>query len=134
MAITSQFSDMTSSPNFFDVVLFLLSSLVTCLSFMSISSLVQGSWQFLFIRDWPEIGNTPVWVLPNIWRLGQVKNTKFITKVSNKILLNAVKCQGYSFYRFWVVKVKPTGGGGGVKLPPPPRLGLRCKFKYTYIS
>ena len=26
-----------------------------------------------------EIGNTPVWVLPNVWRLGQVKNTKFGT-------------------------------------------------------
>ena len=34
MKMTSQFSDMTSSSNFFDVVLFLLSSLVTGLSFM----------------------------------------------------------------------------------------------------
>ena len=33
-------SDMTSSSNFFKVVLFLLSSLVTCPSLMSISSLV----------------------------------------------------------------------------------------------
>ena len=55
MTITSQFSDMTSSSNFFDVVLFLLSSLVTGPSFMSISSLVLELWQFSFIRDWPEI-------------------------------------------------------------------------------
>ena len=41
--------------NFFDVVLFLLSSLVTGPSFMSISSLVLELWQFFFIRDWPEI-------------------------------------------------------------------------------
>ena len=36
------------------------------------------------------------------------------------MLLNAAKCQGYSFYRFWVAK--PTGGGvlG---------LGLGLKFK-----
>ena len=36
------------------------------------------------------------------------------------MLLNAAKCQGYSFYRLWVIKGKPTGGGGGggVKLPP----------------
>ena len=34
MKMTSQFSDMTSSSNFFDVVLFLLSSFVTGLSFM----------------------------------------------------------------------------------------------------
>ena len=40
---------------FFDVVLFLLSSLVTGRSFMSISSLVLELSQFSFIRDWPEI-------------------------------------------------------------------------------
>ena len=67
----------------------------------------------------PEIGNTPIWVLPNIWRLGQVMDTKFGTNVSNRMLLNAAKFQGYSFYRFWVIKGKPTGVGG-VKLPPPP--------------
>ena len=30
----------------------------------------------------PKIGNTSVSVLPNIWRLGQVKDTKFVTNVS----------------------------------------------------
>ena len=39
---------------FFDVVLFLLSSLVTGRSFMSISALILELWQFSFIRDWPE--------------------------------------------------------------------------------
>ena len=57
-----------------------------------------------------EIENTPVWVLPNIWRLGRVKDTKFDTNVSNKMLLNAEKCQSYSVYHFWVIKGKPTGG------------------------
>ena len=55
MTMTSQFSDMTSTSNFFDVVLFLLSSLVTGPSLMSISSLVLELWQVSFIRDWPEI-------------------------------------------------------------------------------
>ena len=45
----------------------------------------------------PGIGNTPVWVLLNIWRLEQVKNTNFDMNVSNKMLLNVTKCQGYSF-------------------------------------
>ena len=64
----------------------------------------------------PEIGNTPVWVLPNIWRLGWVRNTEiteFGTSVSNKMLLNAAKYQGYTFYLFWVIirrGVKFTGG------------------------
>ena len=66
----------------------------------------------------PEIENTPVWVLPNIWRLGRVMDTKFGTNESNRMLLNAAKFQGYSFYRFWAVKKKPTKGA--VKLPPPP--------------
>ena len=26
------------------------------------------------------------------------------------MLLNPAKCQGYSFYHFWVIKGKPTGG------------------------
>ena len=60
MTMTSQFSDMTSSSNFFDVVLFLLSSLVTGPSFMSISSLVLELWQFSFIRDWPEIRKSEI--------------------------------------------------------------------------
>ena len=47
----------------------------------------------------PEIGNNPVWVLPNIWRLGRVMDIKFVTNVSNtnRMLLNAAKFQGYSF-------------------------------------
>ena len=60
-----------------------------------------------------DIGNTPIWVLPNIWRLEQVMDTKFGANVSNRILLNAAKFQGYSLYRFWVIKRKPTGGDGG---------------------
>ena len=39
----------------------------------------------------PEIGNTLVCVLPNTWRLGQVKDNKFDKNVSNKMLLNAAK-------------------------------------------
>ena len=59
MTKTSQFPDMTSTSIFFCLflpfALFLLSSLVTVPSFMSISSLVLELWQFSFIRDWPEI-------------------------------------------------------------------------------
>ena len=60
MPMTSQFSDMTSTSHFFDVVLFLLSSLVTSPSFMSILSLVLELWQFSFIRDWPEIRKSEI--------------------------------------------------------------------------
>ena len=81
----------------------------------------------------PEIGNTPVWILPNIWRLGRVRDAKFGTNVSNKKLLNAAKCQGYSRYRFSVIKTKPTRGGN--YLPPPtPRLGLKETHHVTFLS
>ena len=61
----------------------------------------------------PKIGNTPV--LPNTWRLRRVKDTKFGTDASNEMLLNAAKCQDYSFYRFWVLKGRPKRGDS---LPP----------------
>ena len=106
-------NDATISQNeviveFCDVVLFLLSSLVTSPSFMSISSLVQELWaMYPWLKRNLEIGNTSVWVLSNIWRLGRVRNTKFGTNVSNKMLLNAAKCQGYSFFFcFRVIKGK----------------------------
>ena len=112
MTMTSQFSDMTSSSNFFDVVLFLLSSLVTGPSFMSISSLVLELWQFSFIRDWPEILKSEIptsnfcpisgdwgklWT-PNLARMSLIEFYWF-----------AAKFQDYIFYRFWINKGKPTG-------------------------
>ena len=57
----------------------------------------------------PETGNTPVRLLLNICILRGVRDTKCCTSVSNKTWLNAAKCQGYKFYRFWVIKGKPIG-------------------------
>ena len=63
-----------------------------------------------------EIWKKPIEVLPNIWRLGRVKNANFGTNVSYKTLLSSAKCQGYCFYCFWVIKGKPRGGGEGGKI------------------
>ena len=46
MAMTLQFINMTSLRKHFEIVLFILSSLVTSPSFMSISPLVMELWQF----------------------------------------------------------------------------------------
>ena len=56
-----------------------------------------------------EIGETPVWVLYNIWRQEWIRDTKFAINVSNENLLNAAKCYVYSFYHFWVIKGRPSG-------------------------
>ena len=68
----------------------------------------------------PELGSTPVWVVwLNIWRFGQVRDTRFGPNVSYKMLLNVGKCQNHRLYYFWVNK--PTerwGGGGGSKITP----------------
>ena len=114
MTMTRQLRDTTSSSKFFDVVLFLFSRLVTGPCFQSVSSLVLELWQFSLTKEFTRnlvIGNTPVWVFPNIWRLGWVMDTKFGKNVSNKMLLNVAKLQGYSFYGFWVIKGKLTGSG-----------------------
>ena len=67
----------------------------------------------------PEIGNTLVWVFPNIWRLGQIMDIKFGTNVSNRMLLNVAKYQGYSFYRFWVIELlRENQLGGKISTPP----------------
>ena len=52
----------------------------------------------------------------NIWRLEWVRDTKFGTDVFNKIILNAPKCEGYSFYCFWFIKGK---------LPPPSQIRVK---------
>ena len=102
----------------FSRCLILLIKLVTGPSLMSISLPVLELWQF-FIRDWPGIlilEIPPFWVLPNIWRLGRVRDPKYGTNVSNELLLCDAKCQGYRFYRFYVIIAKLTGE---LKLPPP---------------
>ena len=110
---------------------FLLSILVTGPNFMSISSLVPELWQFFFYKGLnrnQEIQNFPVWVLPNILRVGWVRGIKFGTNVSNKMLLNVAKGQCYSFYHFWFIKGKPTKeGGGGGKFTVPPPIQIRVK-------
>ena len=77
----------------------------------------------------PEIGNTPAWVLLNIWSLGPVWDIKFDTIVSYKMLLNAAKCQGNNFYGFWVIKGTPAGRK--ISPPSPSKLGLSFYLSYS---
>ena len=112
IASTSQFSDMTSSSNFFWSCLFLLITLVTSPIFMSTLSLVLESWQFPVIRDWREIRKSEIppsefYPISRDW--DELGITDLARMSLIKCLLNAAKCLGYSSYSFWVIKGKPTG-------------------------
>ena len=110
---------------FFDVVLFLLSSLVTGARFMSISSLVLELWQFPFIRDWPEI------------RKSEISPSEFCPisvdwdelSLPNLAQMFLIECywvlQNSRVTTFSVFESLRENHLEGVKLPPsPPRLGL----------
>ena len=74
----------------------------------------------------PEIGNTPIWVFPNIWRLAWETITKFGKNVSNRMLRKVAKCQTYSFYHFWVIKGKATERGGS-------KIRVKSKHKSAFL-
>ena len=102
--------------SFFDVGLFLLWSLVTGPSFMSISSLFLELRQFSLARDWPELRKSEIppsefHQIYGDW--GKLIIPRFSTNFSKEMLLNVVKRQDYSFYPVWVIKGKPTEGWCG---------------------
>ena len=126
---------MTLTSNFFDVVLFLLSGLVTGPSFMSISSLVLKLWKFSFIRDWPEIrkSETPPSEFSPIsgdWRKLWMPDLARMSLIECYWMLFQLQC--YSFYRFWVIKGKATRGVKWLAPPPPPlRLAVRVWLQWS---
>ena len=123
----SQFSNMTSLSFFFFFWCYFLSHVKFSYWSMFHDNIITGagvmgiSFYKRLTRSL-EIRNTLVVGLPNIWRLGQVRTTKFGRNVSSKILLRFTKCQDHSFYCFCVIKGKPTGVGAKITPPPPPYL------------
>ena len=64
-------------------------------------------------------------ILPEIWK----------SEVSNDILLNAAKFQGYSLYRFWFIMRKPAVGRGATITPThTPILWLSGKFSQKLVD
>ena len=127
ITMTSQFSNMMSSSIFYFWHCFVSLVKFSYWSKFHVNSITGSGIMAIFfykgLNRNLEIENSPVWVLPNIWRLGWVMDTKCGTNVSNRMLLNVAKFQSYSFYRLWVIKGKRTGGaggGGGGKISPNP--------------
>ena len=95
---------MRSSSNFLTLQCFLVKVSYWSKFHVNIRLMVLELWQFSFIKHWLEIRKSEiVWVLPNIWRLGQFRNIKFGANVSNEMLLNAAKW--YRFYHFWATNL-----------------------------
>ena len=124
MTMISRFADMTSSQFvcfvlfclfvcFIYVALFLLSSLVAGISFMSISLMVLELWQFSFIKDWPEIQKSEI--PPSEFCLISGDSSKF--GIANLAPMILIKC--YWMLQndcFSVIKGKSTKGR--VKISP----------------
>ena len=93
MTMTSQFVDMNVIVNFFDVFLVKFSYWS---KFQIKSLLVLELYQFLFIRDWPEILKSEIpssefSPISGDWGKLGIPNLAQMTNVSNKKLLKAAK-------------------------------------------
>ena len=122
--MTSQFADMASSPIFFWHCLVSLVMFSYWSKFHSISWLVLELWQFSFIKHWPKLWKleTPLskfFPISGDWGELEIPNLAQLSLMNVKSL-DVAKCQGYSFYRFWVIKGKSTGSK--ITLPPISRL------------
>ena len=105
-------SNIAPSSGFYDIAVFFFSywskfhlNIITSSRVMAIF-LCKGLTRNL------EIVNNPIGILSNIWRLGQVKNAKFVTNVCNEMFLNA------RFTAFTVSTLLRENQQGFVKLPP----------------
>ena len=126
MTMSSQFADITSSLNFFDVVLFLMSSLVTGRSFATISSLVLDLWQFSFIKDWPEFWKsekTPSEFCPIFGDWGELGIPNSARRSLMKCYWTLHNARFTAFTVFELLRENQKGGeeaAGAVKLPSSP--------------
>ena len=122
--MTSQFANMTSSSNFFDVVLFLLSSLVIGPTVMSISSPVLELRQFSFIWDWLEIRKSEI--PPS--EFCQIPGDWDELEIPNSAGMSIMKCywmlQNARVTAFTVSELLRENQQGVRGINPPPRLGL----------
>ena len=102
--------------NFVNLAVVFISSLVSGPGLLWISSLVLELWQFLLIKDWPEIRQLKItlsvfFAISENWGTLGIPNLALLSnkKITNKKLLNAAKCQGYSLYHFGIIWGKPIG-------------------------
>ena len=129
ITMTSQFFDMKSLSNFFDVALFFLSILLTSPSFMSISSLALELWQFSFIRDWPDIRKSELPLsefcpISGDWGELWIQNLTRMSLIECYSILQISRVTVFAIFEF----LRESQLGGGEYPTHPPRLELRKKL------
>ena len=133
--MTSQFFDMTSSLNFFDVVVFVLSSSDTGPSFMLMSRLVLELWQFSFIKDWTKIRKSEIpssssSLISGQWGKSGIPNLAQMSLINCYSTLQNARVKAFTFSEL----LRENQQVGKITPPPPrPRLGLKSfvSFKFT---
>ena len=113
--------NLTSSSNFFDVVLFFLSGLVTGPNFISISSLPLELWQFTFIRHWPEIRKSEIpssefCSIYGDWRKLGIPNLDRMSLMKCYLILQNARDTAFT-----VSELFRETNRGVYNYPPPPR-------------
>ena len=126
---------MTSSLNFFDVLVFVLSSLVTSPSFMSMSWLVLELWQFSFIKDWPEIRKLEI-PLSRFYLISGEWGKSGVPNLARMFPINCYSILQNSMVTAFTVSELLRGNQQVGKITPAPALSrLRLKsfvsFKFT---
>ena len=130
--MTSKFFAMTSTSNFFEIVLFHLSCLVTGPSFMSISSLVLEWWQFSFMRDWPEIRKSEIHSsefcpIAGDWGKLWIPHLTRMSLIECYWMLQSSRATAFTTFEL----LRDNQLGRGTITPPPPRpTQIRVKFSY----
>ena len=133
--MTSQFTDLTSTSNFFDVSLLLLSRVVTGPSFMSKSSVVLELWQFSFIRDWPKIRKSeipPSEFCPIVrdWDELWILNLARMSLIECYWMLQNSRVTAFTVFEL----LRKNEPGGRVKLPPPPHTDYLRSMFHWYVQ
>ena len=119
--MTPEFVNMISSSIFFEVVVFLLSSLATVSSFMSISWLALEFWQFLFLFLFIEVRKLEI-PLPcpifGDWEKLAISNLARMSLIKCYWLLQNVRVIAFTISELW--RETNRGRGESVKLSPSP--------------
>ena len=134
--MTPEFVNMMSSSSFFEVVVFLLSSLATVPSFMSISWLAVEFWQFLFLFLFIEVRKLEI-PLPcpifGDWEKLAIPNLARMSLIKCYWLLQNVRIIAFTVSELW--RETNRGRGGECKIislpTDPPGFGLKHSIKVT---